>query len=307
MRVRLLIVVAVLAAVFLSACGNDSGIPDGVVDNRVPLPDSDPGYVDLVTPERIIPAYSEEQWCYYLDNPEDLVVRDMQAYQGDYGHHLVLLSTQDPKPDKTWEQCTEFADMDNLRALVLPLELPEGYGVRIPAGMQYVLQMHYVNAGPDPLLVRDLARLRTVDSADVDTWAATFTLNDGTLTVPNDEEYTDEFDCTLGQDLDLLLVGGHMHEAGARFQFSAGADADSLQSMYSVDPWRDDYRDAPPIEMYLDDPLTLPAGSVLRTSCTWYSEAFEPLDFPQEMCSAFGYLAGTKDIYYCEDGTVVNE
>jgi hypothetical protein len=249
-----------------------------------------------------IQSGEEKMYCVYLDNDvPDLAVSLMDAKQGDYGHHLVLLSTLEPQPHGTVEDCTDESLMWKFRAFVLPgIELPDGHGIRIPDGMQYVLQFHYVNASSKPILVRDVARLKKIAPAAVTTWTSTLTTNSPRLSLPARQTATETFDCVLAQDVELLVLGGHMHEQGATMDISIGPDVGSLTSFYSVDPWIPEFRDSPPVTLFFENRKHLPQGSIVRTTCNFDNKLNEDIAFPNEMCSAFGYIAGTEEPFHCE-------
>ena len=188
-------------------------------------------------------------------------------------------------------------------AYLVPLdELPPAHGIELPTGQHFVIQSHYVNTSDKPILVRDVLRLKTTDHASVETWVSSFAANDLAVQIPPMSPAESSFDCVVEEDLGLLFIAGHMHEHGKSFQFLAGPDEASLETIYDVPEWKSDYRDAPPVELMLDDPWSLPSGSVVRTVCKWESNASEELIFPQEMCTAFGYVAGTKTLQECRVG-----
>jgi hypothetical protein len=305
---RAIAIPTVLAAV-LTACaatgddGTGDDVPPGVVDVRVPIPAPDPSFVDLVTPEQVIAAGEEKMFCYYLDNHAgELAVNTLEALQGQYGHHIVLLTTVEPKADGTWEDCSDQSEMWKFRSFVLPVPLPDGYAIKVPDGMQYVMQIHYVNTGEAPILVRDVARLRRVDVTAVQTWVATFTTNRLDIAIPPGP-MTASFDCTIDNDLDLLLVGGHMHENGTRFSIDIGPSASALdRQLYLVDPWQASFRNTPPVSLFFSAPEHLTAGTVVRTTCEWMNATSSDITFPAEMCTAFGYLAGTDQPFHCQGG-----
>jgi hypothetical protein len=295
--------------VLAAGCGGTSDgddvigddVPPGVVDVRVPIPAPDPAFVDLVTQEETIQPGEEKMFCYYMNNHlGDIAVSGLIGMQGQYGHHITLLTTIEPEADGTREDCSSQMDMWKFRAYVLPIDgLPTGMGIKIPNEIQYVLQIHYVNTGESPILVRDVARLRKIDPAAVTTWVATMTTNDLEVRLTPGES-SDTWDCTLAEDLDLLLLGGHMHELGSKFSIDIGPSATELENLYFVDPWRPQYRDAPPVTLYLTSPKHLTAGTVVRTTCTWMNPNPTDVEFPAEMCSAFGYLAGTQQPFHCQ-------
>jgi hypothetical protein len=294
--------IGIAMALALVACSSDGGddVPDNVQDVRVEIPAPDPNYFDIVSPEVVIMPGEERMYCYYLDNDQgEFAVSTMEALQGQYGHHIVLLTTIEPEPAGTFADCTAQEEMWKFRSFVLPIEMPDGYGIKVPAGLQYVMQIHYVNAGEQPILVRDVARLRRVEPAGVQTWVATLTTNSLRLEVPPGPG-VETFDCTIAEDLDLLLLGGHMHESGTKFSIEVGPSANQLERLYYVDPWKPSYRDLPPVSLFFDAPVAIAAGTVVRTTCEWTNTGSAPIEFPGEMCASFGYLAGTDQPFHCE-------
>jgi hypothetical protein len=275
---------------------------DDAIDVRVSIPESDPAFLDLVAPEVVIESGEDFMYCAYLENDgAEFAIDLMESHQGKYGHHMVLLTTLEPKPAGTFESCTDASEMWKYRSFVLPdTELPEGHGIKVPTGMQYVMQFHYVNTAERAIRVRDVARLRKIDPSTVTTWTSTLTTNSIDFEVPPKQESSVSFDCALPKDVNLLLVGGHMHELGKKIEISFGPSADALENLYLVDPWDPTYRDAPPITMLFDSPMALKAGTVVRTKCTWDNPNAHDMNFPHEMCSAFGYIAGSEEPFHCD-------
>jgi hypothetical protein len=286
------------------ACGGTEAPPTDVQtrDVRVAIPAPDPAYVDLVSPELVIQPGEDKMYCYYVTyDGDDIAVDFMDTEQGPFGHHVVILSTKEPQPDGTVEECGEAKDMWKFRSLILPeTELPAGHGLRMRRGTQFVFQLHYVNAGAAPILVRDLARMRKIPVDQVTTWTATFTSNSLRLSIPPNTTGTETFDCTIATDSNLLILGGHMHEQGKHMEILVGPDTANLEMLYQVESWKSEYRDAPPVRLFRDAPLRLSAGSVIRTSCTWHNPTTETMIFPEEMCSGFGYVAGIEEPIHCE-------
>ncbi len=103
-----------------------------------------------------------------------------------------------------------------------------------------------------------------------------------------------------GLRLSLILVGGHMHEYGKRFELEFGPSVDKLERIYLAAPWTPEFRDLPPIYEFFDAPIKLTKGSILRTTCEWDNPTDKPVTFPHEMCDAFGFVAGTKVPEVCD-------
>ncbi len=290
---------------FVAGCGSDDdakGSSSGPTDLRVAIPAADPSAVDLVTPEFTIAAGEEKMFCIYLDNDQgEFAVSKMESNQGKFGHHMVMLTTVEPKAHGTIEDCTEASEMWKFRSFILPdTPLPDGFGIKVPAGMQYVLQLHYVNASAKPILVRDVARLKKIPVESVTTWTTTLTTNSLNIDLPGAGTVTESFDCAIPEEVDLLVVGGHMHETGSTMEILMGPSTDALDSVYYVDPWVPEYRDAPPVTLMFQAPRKLTQGTVVRTTCTWKNPTTKAITFPEEMCAGFGYIAGTDQPFHCE-------
>jgi hypothetical protein len=293
---RYLLCLALLAA----ACGTDEDAASNELDVRVPIPAADPAFLDIVTPEVVIPSGVEQMWCYsYTYTGEEIAMSGIDPRQGNYGHHAVLLTAKEPAADGSLIDCTDRTLMWNYEPFAVPTDLPEGHGIRLPTGQQLVVQFHYVNASPSPIRVRDVIRVAKLPVAEVTTWAAMFATADIAFNIPAGQQLEYTFDCTVEQPLSLLFVAGHMHERGTSFSLQIQPPGGSFERLYLVDPWRPEYRDIPPPQSYFTDPYELAAGTVIRTTCAWDNDTGEAITFPKEMCVAVGYIGGTQTNWIC--------
>ncbi len=283
------------------ACAAEEPAADNVRDVRATLPPEVDGYRNIVGGEYVIQPGEDKMICFHLTwKDPTIAVSSVQQLQGKFGHHSIIVTTKEPKPDGTVEDCTEQKDMYKYGAFLIPVdELPAGHGIELPQGMKIVLQSHYVNYGDQAILTRDAVRIRTMPTADVKTWVASLATNSTDFSVPAKSVGNETFDCTLDEDVELLLFGGHMHEDGKSFEGLMGPDVKSLKSLQRVDEWKEEYRDSPPVMLALKAPVPLKKGTVLRTICEWNNKADHVLAFPEEMCASFGYIAGTKKAYDC--------
>jgi hypothetical protein len=291
---------------FVAACGNtDDGAPpnaeDGVLDVRVAEPAADPNYIDFAGSEMLIPPGVERITCTHLRyDGEETAFSRADALQGIFGHHAILVTPKTPLEPGTVEDCTAGEDMAKFEAFTITgYEVDGDRGFYLPTGKPLVVQSHYVNAGSRPILTRDLVRIKKTPLAPVKNWVSVYATNKVSFEVPSHQSASTSFDCVIPQDLKLLLVGGHLHEWGTRFETFIGPNVDSLESVYLVDPWNPAYRDGPPITLFFENPMPLPQGTILRTSCTWMNNTEQNLGFPSEMCATFGFVEGTKDPLAC--------
>jgi hypothetical protein len=270
-------------------------------DVRVPIPEEDANHYNFVAQELMVAPGEERTTCFHMRVPHDMALSNIDMLQGEYGHHAVVVSSNEPLPDGTIEDCTDETTYAKFKALLIPVaDPPQGAAYWLEAGTPVVLQSHYVNASDKPILTRDVVRGEVVPTEDVTDWMAPFTATALGFEVPSSDEPTElTFDCVLDRNVDLLYVGGHMHEWGTQFEIELGAAEDTLESIYSVEGWVPDFRDLPPIEIYADNPLRITQGAILRTSCQWENRTGASLTFPQEMCVSFGVLRGSKEAYDC--------
>lgn len=293
-----------LAAILAAGCGGSSAMTAEVRDLRLPIPSADPKYIDFVGLDGVIMPGEDKMLCLHLRyDGEDTAFSYVDAQQSKFGHHFVLLASKEPKPPGTMEDCSKPEDMAKFDLFAIPsVELPAGHGFFIPKGKAVVSQSHYINSGKQPILIRDIIRLRRMEIKDVTTWVAPFATNSFDIKIPPQGRAESTFDCTLPADLELLFMLGHMHEWGSQFEFKIGPDASNLASMYKVDNWVADYRDNPPTTTFFQSPKLLKAGTVVRTHCEWKSDQDKDLVFPHEMCVASGIVAGRKAPWLCNHG-----
>lgn len=290
-------IVPAAVALVLVACGPKPR------DLRVEVPAAEQGLYDIVTPEQIIPAGKEIMFCTdVVYTGDDAAFWSVDARQGKFGHHVILLGATKPRPEGTTYDCSSAASMKDLEPFAI-MDLPEGSGTPLAKGKAMVIQMHYVNTSQEDLLVRDVIRLGIKPRSEITRWVAPMALGTGSISVPpRATGVTSTFDCTVNTPADLILLVGHMHERGASFKTELGPDVNHLTTRYQVDAWKADYRDAPPAELFMSNPLKLTPGMVVRTTCTWDNDSDRELRFPEEMCASFGLIAGVQEPWVCKIG-----
>jgi hypothetical protein len=308
MRVLISRVVVAGLGLGLVSCDDNGDDPmDGVVDNRVVLPDDDPDHHVFLGGEIVIAPGEDKMYCFHSVVEEDMALREIEMLQGDFGHHAVMVSSTDPLPPGSVQDCSDDASSAKLKAAIIPFgdEAPENWAMWIKAGTPLVLQSHYVNASDEPILVRDAVRARRVDPGTVSRWVSPFTTTAMDLDIPATEEtYERTFDCIMDRDVDLMYIGGHMHEQGSSFEVQIGSNPDTepMEQVYNVERWIPEFRDLPPVELRVDNLLRLEAGSTIRTTCRWENRTGIAMGFPEEMCVTFGIIVGTKEDYDCRVG-----
>ena len=268
---------------------------DGVVDDRAEIPPLPDGYREFLTGERMFEARSETMLCYYLDpEPADLFTNQLVSYQGRFGHHLVLFRAVEPREPGTVKTCSSAADMANLVPVMSSInfgleKFPEGMGLRVPAGTQLVIQQHVVNTSDNAIRTDEAIHLRILHKSDIKTLAGFYGVSDIEFSLPAGQTHEVKFDCAPPNDMNLLMLGTHMHEWGTRFTAEIGTK-DAMKVVINVDPWEDWYRDEPPIQEWsAEKPFVLKKGDIIRTTCEFDNTTGKALEFPSEMCASYGY------------------
>lgn len=319
MRLALAIPALLLA---LPACRPDEGDVDGTedaVDLRRDFPDPPDGGMQWVTPEMTIPAYTEQEWCYFDTYEGPTVGIDfMGMYQSDYGHHIIMTATNaedDEYPDGTFLDCTDpdALPMTSLEPLIVggvnwetdlethssQMEMPEGMAARLQEGQRLIFQAHYVNTTEDPILVQDAINIGVIPEEEVETWTAALVHTDTDIAIPPGQETTMTVDCTFDEDTYVYFLTGHLHEWGSAFKLEWTSEA-GTETIYEVPTWDPLYRDLPPVNEYEVGEFLVKAGDSFRTTCGWYNDEDYELGFPQEMCATAMMVYPAKVPVVCE-------
>lgn len=305
---RLLVTSVVMSMLPACAAGDDVGLDEDssaaeATDERVVIPPDGPDVLNFVSGEFIVPAGEDRMMCTSIEHlGGDVAYRNARMLQGRGGHHAVLLGAREPLPPGTVEDCSNSADMSKYDVVMIPQALPPGHGSILPAGRHMVIQSHYVNTTSQPIRVRDVVQLELVPLEEVHTWAAPLMQGTLDLEIPAGQRGEVSFDCVIDDDVELLALGGHMHEWGTTFRAESGPSTDALELLYLVDPWKAEFRDVPPVTLFFEQPRPLAAGTIIRTTCEWNNTESHALMFPHEMCITFGIVAGRQETMQCRIG-----
>jgi hypothetical protein len=244
--------------------------------------------------------------CFYTDTITDkeLSVDFATAVQGPGGHH-VLVYYIDSKRTAEHHPCTD-TEMTSWHQIIgggqkgAMVEgqgaLPPGLAMKVPAGKQLVVQTHYINTTGASETVNDSITVRLVDPKNVKAYANYHLMLDDGFEVPPQAKASSQRTCTVDRDLDMVVLLGHMHEAGKHFKLeTADSEGQPFTTLYEHD-WSPASVSHPPLLNYtMEKPLHFQKGTKLRQTCTWDNTSTQPLLFPNEMCLSFMY-------YYPDQG-----
>lgn len=313
------IVPLLLAAISLTACRPDEGDVGDVsdaVDLRRDFPEPPESGAQWMTPEITIPAYTEQEWCYFSTYEGPTVgINYVGMYQTDFGHHVTINATNaedDAYPDGTLVNCDEV-QMADLQPMIVggvnwiadpethtnEFDIPGGMAARLGEGQRVLIQSHYVNTSADAILVQDAVNVGLIPEDEVETWTAALVHTQADLALPPGQESTVTVDCSFDQDTNIYFMVGHLHEWGAAFS-TEWMHEEGTETIYDVPVWDPAYRDLPPVGAFDLGEFQVKAGDSFRTTCTWYNDEDYEIGFPQEMCATAMMVYPAKVPVVCE-------
>lgn len=193
-----------------------------------------------------------------------------------------------------------------------PVELPEGYGLRVNPNERIVVQMHYYGGGPSTAELTDQSgfALRTASSVEHEVMMAPFGSYD--FHIPAGEAaHTEGFAIEIPEtidlggaelpmpDLEILGTFPHMHVLGAGYHLQVKRKEGGNECLARSEKY-DFYNQ---LTYMFREPVVVHPGDTVRFDCTWDNSTDNPdrlLDPPQdvyygertdeEMCYAFTYV-----------------
>jgi hypothetical protein len=310
------------ASLALMSCGESDPVdttasPAPPLDVRplfIPAPAFGRQYI---SPEVIVPAFSERQWCYFVDyDGEDVGVLRAAMQESRFGHHTILLLTNgDPEkyPNGAFIDCTtpDSVPMIDMETLIFPnsegeegsgesdMILPDGMAMKLKKGSRFVLQSHYINTAEQDILVQNAATLEFIQPDQVETWAASYVFTTDDITIPANQAATLTIRCAWEQDASVLMLNGHMHEHGASMSVDLEYPEGASERLYEVDTWHPDFANDSPTLFFEPGEFTVRAGDTFVTTCSWNNDTDHALSFPTEMCATSGFMYPSVVPLYC--------
>jgi hypothetical protein len=309
-----LVLSACLALPFAACAGDDPAPPAGPT---VRITDRT---LEFTTGPFTVPGGTDSFECFYTSviTDREFAISSATGLQGPGGHHLTAYYTAATRPAEH-HPCTEeemaswtmIAGTGGEAGVGDDQSLPEGLAIRVPAGVQLVLQAHYINTTPDPLTTDDSVTLAVLPPAEVEAYANMLVVHDDAFEVPARTRYRSTSVCTLtAPTLNVVLFMGHMHASGRQFSLELLPETGDTGSMLYDVAWSDEYSSHPPVLRYdRSAPLVLTGGTRFRQTCTWENTGDQPLIFPNEMCDGvfFYYPDAGDGMIVCNPESQVGE
>lgn len=262
-----------------------------------------------------VPSGVEDTKCMIrrVSNDRSIHVGQIHNVLGDASHHFIVYRIAEGEESTEPFDCQPFADVLNpangaplmvTQKAEETLQLPDGVAFTFEPNQLVRLELHYLNATPEPKTVEVTSTFTTVSDADFEFEAdflfignpdidlapgASVTLGPNFLPLPADIEGANIFGIT-----------GHTHELGTdvtvAYQEGEGGPETMLYDIENFD-WEE------PDTVLLDPPQVVGAGGGFNFSCSWNNTTAEQVTFgegvSEEMCFFWAYYYPSKGARVC--------
>ncbi len=286
--------------------GGDTGV---VVDDHVPLEPPADGEGFQMKMSGTAAPYSEVWLCEVYPLPIDATlpqaVQSVEYQQTDGMHHFTLSAlgfslsgaeTENPIPHGSYDCNDLYSDSTVMEEAVMvfggqgdsygELVFPEGTVANVPATIDVLHEVHFVNPTPNQVAVYSEVNAYTIDQGDVEKSMWGGSVRDEHINIPaSDEPYEEWSRCVFNEDVEVMLLAGHQHALGTRFDIATydGETGEVGDVFFSNDDWH-----TPMITQY-ETPIMVPAGQGFEWTCAWENTSGEAVNYgnqsTDEMCN----------------------
>ena len=254
------------------------------------------------------PPFSEVWICSVYPLPVEsagfTAVQSVEYNQNDGTHHFTLsalgfslsgASTDSPVEHGTYD-CNElYSDSALMEEAVMvfggqgdgqgEMSFPDGTVANVPATIDVLHEVHYVNPTPDEVEIYSEINAYTVPQSAVEKSMWGGSVRDENIVIPPNAVHTEWSRCVFNEDVEVLLLAGHQHELGTRFDIAPydGVSGEVGDVFFSNDDWH-----TPDITQY-EPPRMVPAGEGFEWTCEWTNTTDNEVNYgnesTDEMCN----------------------
>jgi hypothetical protein len=157
-----------------------------------------------------------------------------------------------------------------------PIRLPEGIGVEIPLGAALVMEVHYSTYNVEPVNDRTRVGLQLAPEGTPMRARTAVALRNEDFTVPADtDDYVVTATMTLTTAQRLYSIAPHMHLLGTDFLAEVTLPGDASNTCVGDFKWNFEHQNTYSVK----EPLLLPAGTIIKTTCRYDNTAQNPSQF----------------------------
>lgn len=289
-----------LGLALAAGCAGADSHHGGMLVDPGPVP---PNGMQIILPiQKGIKAGTDNELCTWTNvtADHDMLVKSVQGFQSETGHHVVVYKTKTYEPAGTTRPCTDD-DMASFRfvagaggeGISLKNTAPGDLVFMIEKGYQIVVNEHFLNATPKDHDAQSAVNIEFADPKGKVIPSGALAVTDTKFTVPLGKAVLDN-ECTLQDNFKLWFAIPHMHEWGSQTLIEH-IDAMGVSHTLFQTKWQPKYTFEPP-ELRRDpaDPILLAKGDRIKVHCEWNNDSGQPLKFGPEMCVFFGQTIDDK-------------
>ena len=253
-----------LATALLLSCGDDAP-QNGPLQ---PLPP--PGGQQLATTPYTVNPGEEKYFCYTFHSPKDAPrgIIEVQPIAGAIVHHMVLFQTLVAEKEG-FSECPVL-----IKQTWLPIwgggrstngiRLPDGVAFNMDSDTQYLVQLHLLNAGQQPVTERSGINLTYAPVGSNLTPAGIFAFGSFNIDIPAGAmDVQKTISCNATKDMHVFATFPHMHKIGKKLEFMHGTTQADATMQYAKDPWVFGDQPMDPVDFMIH------TGDYYQTTCTW--------------------------------------
>lgn len=318
---RTLTSLALVSALSLVGCSSDETSPSEAGPKGIdlaPPPAGEGVQFKMVT---TIEAGTETERCQLIRAPEEgMYVKREEVRFSPGSHHVLLYATpykEFPTEDRNgnpidaasvhdctdgptavWEVTGVIGGSQTYDGDSLLGTLPDGVALKIEPGTVVLMNTHYVNASPEPLVADARINLYSTPEEEVEFEAGMLFYYNPYISVPANGASSARMRCAVHRDISVIRVQSHMHRRGVNFVANlTDAEGETLSELYTTTRWEN-----VPAKTF-DPVLHIEAGQQIDYRCDYENpearHVVQGLTSRDEMCMLIGP-------YYPRDVTIEN-
>jgi hypothetical protein len=244
------------------------------------------------------PPNTEVWLCsvYHLQTTEPAPVHAVQYLENEGMHHLTLSTTAlstSTIEDGEYDCNDLYANSELMKDAVMmfgnqgeaegTLTLPDGVAATLPAGLQVIQEVHYVNTTSEEVQIYSYLNALTIPEDEVVDGIWGGSVRDENIEIPPAGEHTEWSRCVMNEDVTVQFLASHTHARGRRFTIAPYDGTTVGDVFFDNDDWHD-----PMITQYTPG-MFVPAGQGFEFSCTWDNTSEETVQYgfasTDEMCN----------------------
>jgi hypothetical protein len=267
------------------------------------------------------PPNAETWLCvvYDLETTELTSVNRVEYLQTAGTHHMTISTTaMGERIEPGTYNCADlYADSSMMENAIMmfgsqgdesgDLRLPEGVVAQVPAGIQIVHEIHYLNTGPDEVPLYSYVNAYSIPESEVTGTIWGGQVRDETIEIPAGGDHSEWTRCVMNEEVDVLFLASHTHSLGRQFTIAPFDGTTTGEVFYSNADWHD------PLLTQYTEPIHLTAGQGFEYTCTWRNESDEAVSYgytaADEMCNMTliftpGSMTARCDVVQTSDGVL---